>query len=175
MSQFDKIMIFIDGSNVFRSCRDLKIKISYEKFLLILRKDRNVIRTYYYSGIKSKSQEKGKFFKMLKGFGVEIKTKLLKKRDVTCRSCGEITNTYVEKGIDASLSTDLLWHAFQKSYDIGIVVSADADYIPPIERVRDLGRRIELWAFKHTLGRELKNKADIVNYIDDVIDKIQYP
>ncbi len=175
MSQYDKVMIFIDGSNIFRSCRQLNFKISYEKFLSILRKDRNVIRAYYYSGIKSKSQEKGKFFKMLKGLGVEIKTKLLKKRDVTCRSCGEITNTFVEKGIDASLSTDLLWHAFQRSYDTGIVVSADADFIPPIERVRDLGRRIELWAFKHALGKELKNKVDSVNNIDDIIEEIQYP
>lgn len=175
MSQFDKVMIFIDGSNIYRSCRELNFKISYEKFLSILRKDRNVIRIYYYSGIKSKRQEEGKFFKMLKILGVEIKTKLLKKRKVTCPSCGKIAKTYVEKGIDASLSTDLLWHAFQKSYDIGIVVSADADYIPPIERVRDLGRQVELWAFKHTLGRELKNKVDIVNYIDDIMDKIQYP
>ncbi len=175
MSQYDKVMIFIDGSNVYRSCRDLDFKISYTKFLSILRKDRNVIRTYYYSGIKSKNQNEGKFFKMLKGLGVEIKTKLLKKRNVTCRSCGTVAETYIEKGIDASLSTDLLWHAFQKSYDIGIIVSADADFIPPIERVRDLGRRVELWAFKHTLGNELKNKADTVNFIDDIIDKIEYP
>ncbi len=175
MSQYDKVMIFIDGSNVFRSCKDLNIKMSYEKFLSILRKDRNVIRIYYYSGIKEKRMEEGKFYKLLKHLGVDIKTKLLKKRDVTCRSCGNIAKTYVEKGIDASLSTDLLWHAFQKSYDVGIVVSADADFIPPIERVRDLGRKVELWAFKHALGKELKNKVDVVNYIDDIIDKIQYP
>ncbi len=175
MSQFDKVMIFIDGSNIYRSCRELNFKMSYEKFLSILRKDRNVIRIYYYSGIKTKHQNEEKFFKMLKILGVDIKTKLLKKRYVTCQSCGKKAKTYVEKGIDASLSTDLLWHAFQKSYDTGIVVSADADYIPPIERVRDLGRRVELWAFKHTLGRELKGKADTVNYIDDVLDKIQYP
>ena len=170
---FNKIMIFIDGSNVLRSCRDLKFKISYEKFLSILRKDRNVIRVYYYSGIKFPSQKEGRFMKMLREFEVEIKTKLLKIRYVRCKSCGEETQTYVEKGIDASLSTDLLWHAFQRSYDIGIVVSADADFIPPIERVRDLGRRIELWAFKHALGKELKNKVDKVNYIDDIINKIK--
>lgn len=175
MSQFDKVMIFIDGSNIYRSCKELNVKMSYEKFLSLLRKDRNIIRIYYYSGIKSKQQAEEKFFKMLKHLGVEIKTKLLKIRFVTCQSCGKKAKTFVEKGIDASLSTDLLWHAFQKSYDTGIVVSADADYIPPIERVRDLGRRIELWAFKHTLGSELKDKADNVNYIDDILDKIKYP
>ena len=37
-------MIFIDGSNVFHGCRDLKFEISYVAFLSLLKKDKNIIR-----------------------------------------------------------------------------------------------------------------------------------
>ena len=110
---------------------------------------------------------------MLSHLEMEIITKLLKVRLITCKYCKKEIKIFTEKGIDASLSTDLLWYAFQNAYDTAILVTGDADFIPPIQRVRLLGKRIELWTFKHTIGKELKKSVDIVNYIDDVLDQIK--
>jgi len=80
---------------------------------------------------------------------------------------------YIEKGIDASLSTDLLWYAFQNAYDKAILITGDADFIPAVQRVRLLGKNIELWTFKHSVGKELKKNVDKVEFIDEIIDEIK--
>lgn len=171
MSLLEKAMIFIDGSNVFHCCKDLDFEISYEKILPILKKGKNVRRVYFYTGIKP--EEEKRFIKMLGHLEIDIFTKLLKVRPAKCKNCGKKTKRYVEKGIDAKMSTDILWHGFKENYDTAIIVSSDADFIPPIEIVKLLGRRVELWAFKHALGKELKRKADKIIYINEIIDKIK--
>jgi len=173
MAQYNKVMIFIDGSNLFHSCRDLKIKIKYEKFLPLLKQDKNVIRIFFYTGIKPPGSKEKAFIKMLQYLEMDVTTKLLKVRYVTCRACKKKSKIFTEKGIDASLATDLLWYAFHNAYDMAIIVTGDADFIPPIERARSLGKRIELWAFKHTLGKELKGIVDKVFYIDDIVEEIK--
>lgn len=173
MSRYNKIMIFIDGTNIFLGCRRLNINIRYEKFINLLKKDRNIIRIYYYSGVDTPiSKNQKKFLKMLKHLEIETITRPLKLRKIKCEKCGFVKQAKFEKGIDASLSTDLLWFASQNGYDTAILISGDADFIPPIKRVKLLGKRIELWAFKHTLGKELRNLVDKVYYIDDIIDQI---
>jgi len=166
-------MVFIDGSNIFHGCKDLNFEISYETFVLILKEEKNVVRIFFYSGVKPPKENEKKFIKMLKHLEIEIITKLLKVRNFQCKFCKKRTKIYTEKGIDASLSTDLLWYAFQNAYDIAILVSGDADFIPAIERVRLLGKRVEIWTFKHSIGKELKSKVDKVNFIDDIIEKIK--
>ncbi len=146
-------------------------QLSYDKFLTILRKDKNVIRVFFYSGVTPKREKK--FIKMLGHLEVDIITKLLKVRLVKCDSCNKKTKTFIEKGIDASLSIDLLWYASQNGYDTAILVSGDADFIPAIKRSRLLGKRIEIWTFKHSIGKELKKEVDKVYHIDDIIDKIK--
>lgn len=43
-----------------------------------------------------------------------------------------------EKGIDVSLAIDMVRMAFEKSYEVGIVVTRDTDLVPPVEMIRDL-------------------------------------
>ncbi len=43
-----------------------------------------------------------------------------------------------EKGIDVALAVDFVRLAFQRAYDVGIVVSHDTDLVSALEAVRDL-------------------------------------
>ncbi len=173
MSQFNKVMIFIDGSNVFKECRRLNIKIRYEKFINILGKNRNVMRSIYYSGKEvPPNPNQRRFFKMLRDNRIEVVTKSLKIRDETCPKCKQKYQKRIEKGVDAALATDLLWYAFQNSYDIAVLISGDSDFVPPVERVRLIGKQVDLWAFKGSLSPELKNIVDKINLIDNIIDQI---
>jgi len=167
-------MIFIDGSNMFLSCRRHNIKIKYEKLIEFLKKDRNVMRISYYSGVNYPiTEEQNKFFKMLRQYlEIDVITRPLKLRKTKCEKCHHEKTIKIEKGIDANLSIDLLWYAIQNAYDIAIIISGDTDYIPAIEKVRLLGKRVELWSFKDSLGADLKKKVDKINYLDDIVDKI---
>ena len=50
-----------------------------------------------------------------------------------CSVCGEPYIKYPEKGVDSAIVTDLLSLAFQKSYDLAILLSSDADFIPAVD------------------------------------------
>lgn len=175
--QPNRVMIFIDGSNIFIGCRRAKLDIRYEKFKNLLIKGRNIRRISYYSGVDEEDptilEKQKRFFKMLKHLEISVITKPLRVRYSNCRKCGSNKRIKFEKGIDVSLATDLLWYAFQDIYDTAILISGDGDFIPAIERVRLLGKRVELWAFKDSIGRDLRNAVDKVSLINDIVEEIK--
>lgn len=101
-------------------------------------------------------------------FDVKIRQRRLRPHKVHCRSCGNLMTACdscgaplrasVEKGVDAALVTDLLSLAWQQAYDVAILVSGDADYIPAVEHVQDRGLKVinASWA---TRGHNLRNKC----------------
>jgi len=169
-----KYMVFIDGSNMYHGQKDYGFKIDYEKFRDLLKKDRNIIRFHYYEGHPTPiSSGKESFYSKLRHLEITVKVKPLRKRPYKCEECEYEKEIQYEKGIDASLTTDLLWHAFQKSYDTAIILAGDDDFVPPIQIVKLMGRRVEIWTFKEFIGREMRQTVDKINYIDDIIEKIK--
>lgn len=59
---------------------------------------------------------------------------LEKKR--TCRSCGATWPDYEEKMTDVNIATQLLVDAYEQRFDTALLISADSDLAPPVERVR---------------------------------------
>jgi uncharacterized LabA/DUF88 family protein len=64
------------------------------------------------------------------------------------------------KGVDIALTRDMLVHAFFDHYDTAVLYSADADYIPVIEEVKRLGRRVILHSFKEAVTPPLLHAVD---------------
>lgn len=57
--------------------------------------------------------------------------------------------SYVEKGGDTALTTDLVSLAASDEYDVAIIVSNDGDYAPAARAVRDIyGKSIEVVYFE---------------------------
>ena len=44
------------------------------------------------------------------------------------------------KGVDVTLTKDMLVHAFNRNYDIAVLVSGDADFVPVVEELQRMGR-----------------------------------
>jgi uncharacterized LabA/DUF88 family protein len=59
------------------------------------------------------------------------------------------------KGVDAALVTDLLSLAWQRAYDVAVLVSGDADYIPAVEYVQAQGLKVINAAWR-SKGHELR-------------------
>ncbi len=59
-----------------------------------------------------------------------------------CPHCGEKLAGTVEKGIDTAIVTDMIKLAWEDSYQIGVLVSADRDFIPAVEFLHDKGKKI---------------------------------
>lgn len=80
----------------------------------------------------------------------------------------EPEDTSEQKEADVMLATELLMQSFHDSYDTAIVVSGDRDFVPAIEAVQSMGRRVEIAAFRGTYTPKLLEVADQFHVLDDV-------
>ena len=156
----EKVMIFIDGSNLYHSMNDYRqgCRIDFNKFIQILSGERYMVRTYYFGTQHHSSQSS--FFDMLQfsveSIDVEIKTPKYGK----------------EKGVDVALAIKFLSLGLKGAFDVGIIVSGDEDYVSAIEEVKGLGIRVEVASFKNSLSTELRKSCDSLITIDDFVEDI---
>jgi len=64
------------------------------------------------------------------------------------------------KGVDISLTKDMLWHAFYDHYDVAVLCSGDADYVPVVQAVQRLGKIVHVLALSSGLGEALRDASD---------------
>jgi len=171
-----RVMIFIDGSNLFWACRALSFKIDFEKLVKVLVGNRTLIRPFYYCAVPEKPATKQvNFHRKMRYLGFQVVTKRLKKRsDSTGRTI------FVEKGVDVALVTDMLSMAFKNAYDVAILVSGDNDYVGAVEEIKRLGKRVEIASFEHNIkdntkfiSPDLKMIADKFISLDQLKDQIK--
>ena len=161
----ERLMIYIDGNNLYHSLKDHfgRANLDFEKFCDKLASERRLIRTYYYNAPKDQAKEPGKyadqqrFFEYLKGLEyVEMRLGRLVYR-------GWPDVAPYEKGIDVSLATNMLVHAFRDNYDTVILVSGDTDFADALLAVKELGKHVEVVLFGGTRSSQhLRIVADRV-------------
>lgn len=61
---------------------------------------------------------------------------------LNCPACNAELLRTGEKGIDTSIVTDMIRLAWEDSYDVAVLVSADHDFIPAVEFLHMKGRRV---------------------------------
>jgi uncharacterized LabA/DUF88 family protein len=98
-------------------------------------------------------------------FDVKIRSRKSRMRPIYCNACGSTATecpncqtplaAAVEKGVDAALVTDLLSLAWQRAYEVAVLVSGDADYIPAVEYVQAQGLKVINAAWR-SKGHELR-------------------
>jgi uncharacterized LabA/DUF88 family protein len=76
----------------------------------------------------------------------------------TCPACNAGMARSVEKGVDTALVTDMIRLAWEDSYDLAVLVSADADFVPAVEYLDQRGRKVIHAGFPPK-GMELSRKC----------------
>ncbi len=173
----ERLMIFIDGSNLFHGIRYLNIKIDYGKLIDFLKENRRLVRTYFYTAVpQDRDVKRGtpeweslvrqkRFLEELSMNGIKVKVAKLRKLP---------SGEFVEKEVDIMLATDMLSLAYQDAYDTAILVSGDSDFIYTVEEVQRIGKRVENAAFKKTSSHQLRKVCDRFILLDDFIDRFVY-
>ena len=72
-----------------------------------------------------------------------------------------------QKAVDVQLAVDALSHAVNGVYDVAILVTGDADFVPVVEAVRERGPLVCVCSFKDALSDELARRPDRVGYLPD--------
>jgi len=70
------------------------------------------------------------------------------------------------KGVDITLTKDILFHAFMDNYDMAVLVTGDADYLPVIEEIKRQGKILYLVFLEETeMDQNLILSADMFETI----------
>ena len=66
------------------------------------------------------------------------------------------------KGVDITLTRDVLAHAFRGNFEVLVLIAGDADYVPLVEEVKRLGKRVHISYFEEKYGfsPQLRRHAD---------------
>jgi len=162
----ERVIIFIDNSNIFKGFRKYDIKADYEKLKNVICRDRELNNIFLYEGVVYPiSQEKKKWYNGLsKRSGYVIKASFDK----------IVSSGAIEKKVDIKIAIDMISLAYENSYDTAILVSGDGDFIPVVKKIKELGKKVEVWAFRYSLANKLKEELSVeyVNYIDDILSEI---
>jgi cold shock CspA family protein/uncharacterized LabA/DUF88 family protein len=164
-----KVMVFIDGSWLYRARQILRNKISpaltidYGKLPKILCAklgeqlgiEVDLVRTYFFASIptnydprdRGDVEEQQNFHDILKEdfhyeveiFPIDFRGRRIRKRDRDPKDEFEPK----EKRVDVALASTMLYFAaIPYAYDAAIAVIGDEDYIPVLQHVRRLGKRV---------------------------------
>lgn len=81
------------------------------------------------------------------------------------------------KGVDITLTKDVLSHAYKDNYDVAMLITGDADYVPVVEEVKRTGKLVCVNFFAgEGLSQELRLAADFVlDLTDEFVDRWNSP
>lgn len=159
-------MVFIDGQNLFYGSKnyDPDFEVDLIKLIEELGDGRDVIRSYYFDSYKpEKRGDKEPFYTFLETNGFRVDAKPLRDRD----------GTYVEKGADIGLATEMIARGFNDSYDIAVLVTGDDDFSRAVRYVQDQGKIVDVASFSENLSSNLKRAADTCLELNEIADEIR--
>lgn len=148
----ERVMVFIDGANLYNCMKDhlgINKNVKVDVFGLKLADGRNLVRTYYYNSPAPPSADQAGFQRYWSKLGWldNIRPRLgriiPKKIDIQCPDCGKKFDhqTHIQKGVDTRIVVDVISLAQSDAYDVGIIVSGDSDLAEAIDWVREHTKR----------------------------------
>ncbi len=165
----DRVMVFIDGSNLYHSLKGIfkRTDIDMGKLAAKLLEKRRLIRVYYYNARVGRKEEPDRFQRQLAFFNSVSSTPYFELRLGRLVYQNWPNSPPYEKGVDVQLATDLLTHNFKNNYDVAILVAGDSDYVGAIQAVKDNGKNVEVALFgKERTSRQIREVADRVVEMD---------
>ena len=167
--RIDRVMIFIDGSNLYHSLKAYfnRTDLDIGKFGQKLLEKRRLIRIYYYNARVGRKEEPERYQHQQAFFNSVSAIPYSELRLGRLVYMNWPNSPPYEKGVDIQLTTDLLTHAYKNNYDVAILVAGDSDYVGAIQAVKDNGKNMEVALFgKERTSKPLREVADKVVVLD---------
>lgn len=166
----DRVMIFIDGSNMYHSLKAHfhRSDIDLAQFCAKLVDKRRLVRIYYYN-VEVGQREEPERYKDQRVFldSVEAMPYTELRLGRLVYTSGWPNTPPFEKGVDVMLATDMLTHCFKNNYNTAILVAGDSDFVGALQAIKDYGKHIEVALFgEERTSVPLRKVADVVHVID---------
>ncbi|PJA29863.1 MAG: NYN domain-containing protein [candidate division Zixibacteria bacterium CG_4_9_14_3_um_filter_46_8] len=171
----EKISLFVDGSNMFYSQRELGWHFEYNKILQFFVKGRELVNAFYYTGYDGDfGSEREDFFKALMRMGFTVRVKRIK--SMWDKKTGR---EVVKSNLDIEIVIDMFNTI--NLYDTAILFSGDGDFERAVELLRSRGKKVVVVAVDTMTALELRNAVghNFINLRDMKTDfekvRSQYP
>lgn len=150
--RFQKAMVFIDGTNLFHRLESVKLDSARPLSQLVTHflGGRQIVRIYLYTIAEHMNKAKG-----FHGGHITDGIRIVYGDSIPLKD-GNIK----EKGVDALLVADLVYHAAVKNYDYALVVTSDTDFVKALRRVEDFGCRTGVLSVCADVPDRLKEACD---------------
>ena len=160
-----RVAIFVDGSNLYHALRSnfRRHDLNFAEFTNRLCGSRRLFRTYYYNVLQDPTQRPEGYREQQEFLDILRKTPYMEVRLGGTKLAQGIP---VEKGIDVMLATDLLYFAWNDSYDVAVLVSGDSDFAYALQAVKNMGKHVEVAYFESGVSKDLLNVADNRHLLD---------
>jgi len=147
-----RIVIFIDGSNLFYGALELGIEIDYLKLLCYLTDGSPLLRCLFYTGVDPTNEKQQGFLHWMRRHGYRVISK-----DII-----QLPDGSKKGNLDVEIAVDMVTLA--EYYDTAILVSGDGDLAYAVNAVSYRGVRVEVVGLRSMTSEILLNVAD--SYID---------
>lgn len=143
-----RVIVFVDGQNLYRqaknawraddgaSSRYTWPSYDVEKLanaLVARTPERELVEIRFYTGVPQRSADS-----RWHGFWLN-KIRFLRSRGVYAYR-GRVNSGGQEKGVDVSLALDLVSAAYERRFDVAIIVSQDSDFAPAVEAAKRIAQ-----------------------------------
>lgn len=160
--QNERIVLFIDGANLYAAAKGLNFDIDYRKLLKAFQKRGNLIRAYYYTALVE-DQEYSSIRPLIDWLdynGYAVVTKPAK----------EFTDASGRRKIKGNMDIELAVDAMEicDSYDHAVLFSGDGDFRCLVEALQRKGRKVSVVSTMASqppmIADDLRRQAD--HFID---------
>lgn len=166
MNNKERVMIFIDGSNLYHIVKSLirdkkPNDFNFRKFIKEILGERKLVRVYYYNCPLDISRDLDAYVKQQKFF--EKLKKIQNFNLIICRMQKvkvDGKTIYQVKEDDIHLAVDMVKLAYNNAYDTAVLVSSDGDFVPAVKAVKEKGKEVENIGFENVFSYHLKQISD---------------
>ena len=162
METKERVIIFIDGSNLYHIVKKLVPEnkpnnFNFELFSKYLIGEKKLIRVYYYNCPMDRRKDEEAYIKQQRFF--DKIQRIPNFEFILCRMQKKKLNNkivYEAKEDDIHLAVDMVKLAYNDAYDTAILVSSDGDFVPAIKAVQEKGKEVETIGFENKFSYHLE-------------------
>jgi uncharacterized LabA/DUF88 family protein len=156
-----RVIVFIDGANLFYAALNLGIEIDYTKLLSRLTQNGRFIRAYFYTGVDPSNDKQQGFLLWMRRNGYRVITKDLI----------QFPDGSKKASLEVMIAVDMLQLA--DHCDTIVLLSGDGDLTYAVESVTYRGTRVEVFGLRSMSSDSLINVADTFTDLEGIKQDVQ--
>lgn len=148
-----RVMVFIDGANLFYAASHLSIEIDYIKLLHYLTARDRLVHVFFYTGYEPTDEKQHSFLRWMSHRGFRVVTKVVTRAANGAKSAN----------LDVEIAVDMMRLA--QHCDTAVLISGDGDFVYVVNAIAGQGVRVEVVGLRSMTSSSL---IDTANYYIDL-------